>query len=264
MNFLIPVDFSQPSKIAADIVAAVANSDNDQVTLLHVIEPVQEDMSYLPVKTLQIKKNTIFEMFRYQETLRLKYNLRTGSDVVPGKAAQLIRRYARLRNADVIVMGTQGNTGLRDFLYGSTATSIMLGSDKPVLLVSSAVDPQPFKKVVFITNFERKDLDEFLRFQQLVEPSAEITFVTSERCNELESLKAKFLNGVRKSRFGQCFQVQEVSGDEKIVIEKEAHQRPGALLVLSRERKSLIEKISGRSLTSSAPFTALNPILILP
>jgi nucleotide-binding universal stress UspA family protein len=58
--------------------------------------------------------------------------------IVQGSAAPEIVEYASHREADLIVMGTHGLTGVRKVLFGSTTSRVLRDSDVPVLAVPPA------------------------------------------------------------------------------------------------------------------------------
>jgi nucleotide-binding universal stress UspA family protein len=64
--------------------------------------------------------------------------------VIGGEAVGVICNLARREQADVIVMGTLGMSGIERFVFGSTAEGVLRKSDIPVLLVPPAwLPPSP-------------------------------------------------------------------------------------------------------------------------
>ena len=72
----------------------------------------------------------------------VKTELMPDFDVRAGHPARVIVEYAKEREADLIVMGTHGRTGLRRMLMGSVAEMVMRRARCPVLTVkdSTVVD----------------------------------------------------------------------------------------------------------------------------
>ena len=58
-----------------------------------------------------------------------------------GPAASAIVEAARLRGADLIVMGTHGRSGLGRLILGSVAESVLRGTTTPILLVRAPEAP---------------------------------------------------------------------------------------------------------------------------
>jgi len=66
---------------------------------------------------------------------RVPGGVRVVTEALHGRASLEIIRYARDREADLIVMGTHGRTGLRHVLLGSVAEKVVRKSPCPVLTV---------------------------------------------------------------------------------------------------------------------------------
>ena len=62
------------------------------------------------------------------------------SELRDGDAHAQVLACAKANNADLIVMGTQGHTGLKHALLGSTAERIVRLAECPVLTVRSRSD----------------------------------------------------------------------------------------------------------------------------
>jgi len=117
MNLVVPIDFSNQSKAVAEFAASFVKVYNGNLHLLHVLVPIEDEPDYLPVQTLNAKYNTVAEMYFVQESLRKKFDVRTSCDLVPGDIAKQIIKTSKRTKADLIIMGTQGNSGLKRYLY---------------------------------------------------------------------------------------------------------------------------------------------------
>ncbi|QZX98635.1 universal stress protein [Halobaculum rubrum] len=56
-------------------------------------------------------------------------------EVIEGEPSRAVCRYARDSNADLLVVGTHGRTGVRRVVLGSVAERILRAADRPVLVV---------------------------------------------------------------------------------------------------------------------------------
>lgn len=140
MKILIPVDGSDHALHAVDhvIKSTGALKDTPQVLLLNV----QWNVAKGNVK-LFIDQETIKDYHREQGMAALQ-SARATLDaaglpyqyhISVGSPAEAIAQYAREQAVDQIVMGRQGEGGLKSLLLGSVVGKVLHLADCPVLLV---------------------------------------------------------------------------------------------------------------------------------
>jgi len=140
-KILCPVDFSTSSEYALNFAVAMAETYGAELVLLHVIEP--------PVYAVSgdyLDPEFSVEMTRRQEAasqkkleeveagVRARYP-RIRALSVSGAPFLGIVETARREQASLIVMGTQGRTGLAHMLIGSVAEKVVRKAPCPVLTV---------------------------------------------------------------------------------------------------------------------------------
>lgn len=139
---LCPTDFSKTASRAVDYAAALADSFGARLVLLHVIP----EMTY-PLRSFGMASS--FPQLQKELHERARDELRKRAGQITDKASDLkvdielrdgdahegVLQAAKDFNADMIVMGTHGHTGLKHALLGSTAEKVVRMSDCPVLTV---------------------------------------------------------------------------------------------------------------------------------
>ncbi len=140
MKILIPVDGSAGADRAVDHALAMARllKEAPQVLLLNV----QWNIASGNVK-LFINQETINDYYREQgvaalATARKKLDaagLTYSYHISIGTPAETIVHYAKEQQADLIVMGAQGQGGLSSLLLGSVVNKVAHMATMPVLLV---------------------------------------------------------------------------------------------------------------------------------
>jgi nucleotide-binding universal stress UspA family protein len=134
-TILHPTDFSECSRPAFELACRLAGQDGARLILLHVT--TVPDLAYrgygLPGSPLLV------EEYRRDVCKRLEV-LQPPHPSVPverrlaeGDPAEEILRTARETGADLIVLGTHGQTGLRELLMGSGAGEVVRNATCPVL-----------------------------------------------------------------------------------------------------------------------------------
>ena len=143
-NILVPVDFSEHSHRAVEHAHALASWFGAAVTLLHSYEApsfayanAASPMPYPPSAIDRERKATRERLERWAGEFSWG-DVAHSTAFHEGNPAQVTLDAAD--QADLIVMGTHGRTGLSRFLIGSVAQAVLKRSTIPVLVV-----PRPSK-----------------------------------------------------------------------------------------------------------------------
>jgi nucleotide-binding universal stress UspA family protein len=137
-RILHPSDFSAASRPAFKKAIEMAKTNRAALELFHAMRPVVSIRSTASPKTYDARvafatARARKEMDRLVRKARAA-GVKTTSTIVEGWPADGILRAARASNADLIVIGTRGRTGLSRFL-GSVASLVIATSPCPVLTV---------------------------------------------------------------------------------------------------------------------------------
>jgi nucleotide-binding universal stress UspA family protein len=140
-TILHPTDFSEPSKYALTYALSFAEEYNAKLCVLHVIEEVSSalyfDMLQAPplaqlMADIEKQAQKAMEELIPAET-RTKYRAETL--IRKGVPFLEIVRCAEETQADIVVCGTHGRTGLKHAIFGSVAEKVVRKSPCPVLSV---------------------------------------------------------------------------------------------------------------------------------
>ncbi|MFI5339876.1 MAG: universal stress protein [Candidatus Methylomirabilales bacterium] len=142
-HILCPVDFSTQSDGAMECAGDLAQRFHADLTVLHVVyDPLDITCSHIPHPPLeQLREEMIREAERVLQRRvrrRLRFLPRAKTMVVAGPPYRQIVRYAQEHHADLIVMGTQGLTGLDRLIMGSTAERVVRTAPCPVVSIRAA------------------------------------------------------------------------------------------------------------------------------
>lgn len=139
-NIILPIDFSETTDMLVDGAIKFAKISNGKIHLIHVAPAdlgfAIGDMGfqYFP----DIQENEI-----HKELLELNaIEQKIVSHQVPcehllkqGIASEIILNYAKEKNADYIVMGSHGRSGIYDVFVGSLTKELTKKSTIPVLVI---------------------------------------------------------------------------------------------------------------------------------
>ncbi|MBI1822221.1 MAG: universal stress protein [Nitrospirae bacterium] len=138
-KILVPTDFSECSERAMAYAGSLARDFKARIILLHVIESsvYALDTSLMPPGDPLGLRQKLIEMTE-QRVNRLKESgLEADGYCVTGVPSIEIIKAAREVQADLVVMGTRGRTGLAHILLGSTAERVIQRAQCPVLTVKA-------------------------------------------------------------------------------------------------------------------------------
>lgn len=135
-KIIVALDLSPESEQLKDKACAIANANDAELYLVHVIEPlsfayggdVPMDLSTIQEQLDQHAKE---KLISYGE--RLEYPV-TDSFVITGHTETEVHRLAEKLSADLVIVGSHGRHGLA-LLLGSTANGILHGATCDVLAV---------------------------------------------------------------------------------------------------------------------------------
>jgi nucleotide-binding universal stress UspA family protein len=145
-RILVPVDGSEPSNLGLTEAIKLAKALKSQLRLLHIIDSV----SMLSVTTGMSGYSVVMEQLRHAgQTLLTELETQVSREGVNVHATliesgttatgECVVREAHDWQADLIICGTHGRSGLERLLMGSNAEYILRHTTVPVLLVR----PQP-------------------------------------------------------------------------------------------------------------------------
>jgi nucleotide-binding universal stress UspA family protein len=144
---LVPVDFSTYSEAALMCAADLAEMIKEPLIVLHVVHDLGEAPGYYAVKgrkkQLHRLEDVAAEMLQeFVEGVKKKHPGNTAiktaqTELVVGLPVNRILEVAEQNHARMIVMGSQGRTGLSHVLLGSKAEQVVHLSPIPVTIVKN-------------------------------------------------------------------------------------------------------------------------------
>ncbi len=135
---LAAVDGSEPARRAADVAAEVAGKMGARLLVLNVVEPV-----WVPVGDFG-QETPVFQQELDRDSRKLvegeaarlsRAGLAVEALSAEGAPALAIADTAKLRHADLVVLGSRGLGAVGRFLVGSVADRVLHLCEAPVLVV---------------------------------------------------------------------------------------------------------------------------------
>lgn len=139
-TILVPTDGSVHAEVALERALAIARHDDATVHVLSVVDVTPaaiDDRNDLRLERLEnYARDVVDDAIAAAE----KSSVDTVSTVQYGSIDKQIRTYADEIDADLIVMGTHGRSGLDRLLLGSATERVLRTAKTPVLTVRASTD----------------------------------------------------------------------------------------------------------------------------
>ena len=140
-TILVPIDFSDSARNIVEWASHLANGSETKLVLFHAyhlpVEFQQLEGAYLPPDFwANVKSESQASLARHETELRERGHS-VESVVREGYAATAIVDEATEIDADLIVIGTHGLSGLKHMLLGSVAERVVQKAPCPVLTVKA-------------------------------------------------------------------------------------------------------------------------------
>ncbi len=138
-KIMVATDGSDKNRHAVDKALEIARECGSTLYAVYVI-----DESMLTSSPADVSLEAVYSTLKSEGDQAVKRVKEMAKDVpvegvvLSGKAAREIVSFAGKEKIDLIVIGTQGKTGLQRLLLGSVAESVIRTADCPVLVVKSA------------------------------------------------------------------------------------------------------------------------------
>ena len=142
---LVPVDFSSHSKAALLKACELAGYTKEPLLVLHVIHDPAEMPGYygkvtkkkklLRIEDLAAESFDAFIKATIEENPDVKHLKHMEKMLVVGLPVNRIIEVAKKRGASMVVMGSQGRTGIKHLMLGSKAEQVVHLCPVPVLIV---------------------------------------------------------------------------------------------------------------------------------
>jgi nucleotide-binding universal stress UspA family protein len=137
-TILVPVDFSERARAALNYAITLAQDFGGSLMVLHVLDPLLAAGRLDSARLRQLKSSSRDEAAKQLRALScelVKSGVRTELFLRNGPATDIIIAFAVAKKADLIIMGSQGRTGLKRLLIGSVAERVVRHASCPVLIV---------------------------------------------------------------------------------------------------------------------------------
>ncbi len=172
-QILVPTDFSICAQRAVTAALGLANTAEAEIHFLHITnipvdwQGMSDSEKIYPEVTEKIKRLNLQLDRLVEEARKLGYT--SHKHLVFNRDYRAILDHIALNEIDLVVMGSRGASGLKEWLVGSNTQKIVRLSPVPVLVVKDE-GPEEFKinHLVFVSDFEDEVMEQFKAYLEFV------------------------------------------------------------------------------------------------
>lgn len=205
-KIIIPIDFSPYSENALRTAASIAKKQKSELIVVHMLEFSNALISSSEAHT---QTQAIFYLKLAEKQLQefLNKSYLEGVVVTPiikhYKIFSELQDIAKEEDADLIVMGSHGSSGMKEFFIGSNTEKVVRSSETPVLVVKGLPIEEEFKEAVFACDFSKEDIIPYQKAKEMLSIlhcNLQLLYVNTPLSNfksteEQEKLFSDFLKG---------------------------------------------------------------------
>lgn len=275
-RILVPVDFSPTSKKAFRFAVDIASKSGGSIVLYHLYTPGTR--AALGLKENLNEYNKFIEGTSLKRLQRLKKRVLRDTAEVPvstivGRIPVInnILGFAEHNHIDMIIMGTQGASGLKRVTIGSTAAKIIARSDIPVLLVPEKFELAPIKKIVFTTDIHKADSKALpVVFDFANRYNALVTLVNlNDPYHTYDEKEQKdfdtYAYYVQRNFNDSRIQFKQLKTSSVVKTMENLHEEiPYDLLGMARRKLGFLNRFFQKSFTKRMAYITTKPLLIIP
>lgn len=264
-RILVPTDFSENAANALQYAVELAKAFKGEITLLHAYQTMKRSDMMVSIADM-LQREAEEAMAKLAKKIPEEVVFQT--KVLRGEPIRLIEDMTKRMGFDLIVMGTQGASGLKKVFIGSTAGGVMRNTAIPILAVPAAFSYRPVRKIVFaVADIRLSGAEAVQPLIELVRRlNAEVKVYHHAKASE-ESGQEKLIQAVdwlKGVPYTLHFEVDEDHINENIASFVESVDAD-MLCMIRRTRGQIgfFERIFESSVTMTHVFNCKAPLLIL-
>lgn len=263
-KLLVPTDFSENARQSLPYAIAIANLFGSEITLVHTYRVYSTTGMFISVESY-LKEDAAREML--QLIREIERQLTNGAHIDPriirGDTIPVITNIAEKEGFDLIIMGTQGASGLKEIFLGSITHGVSRQTKVPLLAIPAGFAYRPFQKIVLAVDEEgipfARLITPLLKLAQALEARIAVYHKdTGDHDHGIDPSVEIFLEGIDYSLHYELDTDNINQSINAFVIDYQAD-----LLCMIRRELGFLEKVFHTSHTAKEVFNSPVPLLIL-
>ncbi len=193
-RILVPTDFSQHAEYALKVAAQIAQKNNGEIFLVHMLELPTSGNDAIStaheMPELMLFKNAAIAKLDTLMNAPYLNDIKVSKIIQFEMAFSGIIKNAEEHNVDLIVMGSHGASGFQEMFIGSNSEKVVRNSEIPVLIIKKEDENFNVDHFVFASDFSDEIKKPFERVVDFAnEFNAHLHLVTINTPNNFKSTR---------------------------------------------------------------------------
>ncbi|MDI1355217.1 MAG: universal stress protein [bacterium] len=272
-TILVPTDFSKNAETALYHAIELAKAEHAQLVLLHAFQ-ANYATSYVPNNVIEQEKTDVKKDsdsllsalgLKIKHAGNIKYELLSVEDF----AVDAIFKIIKLKEIDLIVMGTKGASGFTNKILGSITAKVIRNAECPVLAIPESAKFKAIKNITYTTNYAQYDIEGMQKvadFARYFNAHIQILHITDKnQLPEVEKdLFEKFVKHILRDVDYPNISSRILTGESvEEALDEFVNETATDMLVMTTQPKGFFARLFGESITRHMAYHSAIPLMIL-
>ncbi len=266
-KILVPTDFSLLSEHALEVAAKLAADFKAELFIMHSLD--------LPVHLATKEQHDVPEVLFYMKMAQQKFedfkdkpylkDLSVNDIIEDATTADAVQEAAIKHQIDLIVMGSGGASGLKEFIIGSNTEKVVRNSEIPVLVIKEQNPDFKIERFVFACDFTPESYVTFIKaheFAQKLDAKIHYLFVNTPAAfhttEEITHKMSAFIDRAQPNNYS--LNIYNDKNVENGIINFSKSVDADLIAISTHGRKGLAHIFNG-SISEDLANHALKPVL---
>lgn len=266
MKVIVPIDFSENSLKALEFAVFYAAKRQGKIILVHVIEIIYDFASQASIAMESMHEEageSMKKLINKHQTSGVEMDYR----IEEGTASISTARIAGEEEASLIIMGTQGESGLNKVLFGSTAVNVIREANCPVLVVPANAQSSGIKSITLaleFSNHEEKYIEWIVELSNQWSLGLEILHVQTSRDFQGKLMVLGMESYLEKKHPGIPIRIHAYFAENAAQgLDNYLNEHKNLIMVMCHEHKNLWSQVLHKSMSIKMAYHSHVPLLIM-
>jgi len=272
-KIICPTDFSECSLNAIEYASKLGEMYKADLFLFHV--PDKEDYQKLASNEFHAGDQYGFIQKKLDSLVKIvsQESIPNGlkscqSEFIEGKTVNTILEYADEKNADLIIMGTEGVNDFKQNYIGTRASMLVEKSERDVMVIPRKVFFKSPKKLVYATDYLEEDklaVQKVVELARFWECEIDVVHVSTKMKNIDKSLHVTMVHEIKPFiKYDKVnFVLKSYRDEPGLGLENYLIISKGDILITLSKKKTWFEQIFSNNLSRKMSYFINKPLLVI-